>query len=222
MENKKNLKADVNRKSHSLLWIGLAFALSAVLVAFEYRTTTYEEFVAGQIDLDFLEEEIIPISRIKSPPPPPPPKKQIIDTYEIVDEPVEPDVIPEFVDPKLVPPDEIIYIAPEVEIIDEEKIWVSVEVLPEFPGGEEGFFNYLKNEIKYPKEAKQSGVSGKVYVRFVVGKNGEIIEAQVLHGPGYGLNDEALRVIQAMPAWSPGIQNGHPVKVEFKIPINFR
>lgn len=222
MEIKKNPQADMNRKSLGLHWIGLVFAFSVVLVAFEYRTTTYEEFVAGQIDLDFMEEEIIPVSRIKATPPPPPPKKQIIEVFEIVDEPEEPEEIPEFIDPELLLPEEIHYIEPAVEVIDEEKVWTRVEIFPKFPGGQEAFFEYLRDEIKYPKEAKRAGVSGRVYVRFVVGKNGEILEAEVLNGPGYGLNDEALRVIRSMPAWSPGIQNGNAVKVEFKIPIVFR
>jgi protein TonB len=221
MELKKNPLANVEHKKPVLYWVGLLFACSVVLVAFEWRTTTYEEFVAGNLDIDFIEEEIIPVSRMKAPPPPPPPPV-IHETFELVEELTETIEPVEWYEPEPLEPEEIHELEPVTEIIDEEKVWTVVEEYPEFPGGKEMFYQFLQDNIKYPAEAKRAGVSGKVYLRFVIGKDGQIIEAEVLDGPGYGLNEEALRVFGLMPAWSPGIQNGHPVKVEFTFPINFR
>ena len=93
--------------------------------------------------------------------------------------------------------------------------------MPQFPGGEAKMFVYLARYIKYPQAAKEAKISGKVYVQFVVEKNGSISEAKVIRGLGSGCDQEALRVVRRMPIWVPGEQRGKKVRVKYVLPINF-
>jgi protein TonB len=94
--------------------------------------------------------------------------------------------------------------------------------MPEFVGGQEAFFQYLSESIDYPQMAKEAGVEGKVYVQFVVEKDGSITDVKVIRGAQKQLDQEALRVIEEMDNWIPGSQNGKKVRVLFTIPINFK
>ena len=96
-----------------------------------------------------------------------------------------------------------------------------VEEMPEFPGGEEAFINYLAQNIIYPRMALDSHVEGIVYVSFVIGFDGDAEEVAILSGIGSGCDQEAIRVIDEMPHWKPGKQRGKPARVIFQIPINF-
>lgn len=98
----------------------------------------------------------------------------------------------------------------------EPRVWS--EVMPAYKGD---MYAFLSRNIRYPAAAKHSGISGKVLIRFVVNEDGKIYGAKVLRGIGGGCDEEALRVVNAMPAWSPGMQNGNPVKVYFTLPISF-
>lgn len=96
-----------------------------------------------------------------------------------------------------------------------------VEQMPEFPGGEAALQRYLKNSIKYPNIAMENGIQGKVYVGFVVERNGSISNVRIARGVDASIDKEAMRVIRLMPKWIPGKQNGEPVRVSFTAPINF-
>lgn len=96
-----------------------------------------------------------------------------------------------------------------------------VEQNPEYPGGEEARTRFLQKNIKYPHMAKESGIQGVVYVTFVVSKTGQISNVKVIRGIGGGCDEEAVRVIQLMPNWIPGRQNGKPVPVWFNFPLKF-
>ena len=93
--------------------------------------------------------------------------------------------------------------------------------MPSFPDGTEAMYRYIYSSIKYPAEAKAKGISGQVIVQFVVSKEGEIQKAKVVRGLVGGLNEEALRIVNSMPTWSPGLHNGRPVPVTFTLPIKF-
>ena len=93
--------------------------------------------------------------------------------------------------------------------------------MPEFLGGDEKLFEYLANNITYPKEAKEKGIQGKVYVQFIVEKDGSISDVKVIKGIGDGCDKEALRAINEMPRWKPGTQKGKPVRVRYNLPINY-
>lgn len=98
---------------------------------------------------------------------------------------------------------------------------IDLEQLPEFPGGEDELMKYLSNAIKYPERAVRENAQGKVVVGFVVNKDGEIEELKVKRSLGFGCDDEALRVIKAMPKWKPGKFNGRNVNVYYDLPIQF-
>ena len=103
---------------------------------------------------------------------------------------------------------------------DAGKIFTVVEEMPSFPGGEAKLFEYL-SKIKYPAIARENGISGRVYVTFVVDKDGKIKDAKLLRGIGGGCDEEALRVVKSMPDWKPGRQNGRNVTVQYNLSVNF-
>lgn len=104
---------------------------------------------------------------------------------------------------------------------DEGKVFTVVEEMPSFPGGDEKLFEYIQKNVKYPAIARENGISGRVYITFVVDKDGKIKEAKVLRGVGGGCDEEALRVVRSMPQWKAGRQNGRAVQVQYNLPVNF-
>jgi len=96
------------------------------------------------------------------------------------------------------------------------------EVAPQFPGGEQGLINYITDNLKYPKKARRKGIQGKVFVTFVIEKDGSLSTINVAKGVHPLLDEEAVRLVKNMPAWKPGWANGQPVKVRFTLPLNFK
>lgn len=97
-----------------------------------------------------------------------------------------------------------------------------VEVMPQFPGGQIAMLKYIMENIKYPKQAMKEGIQGRVTVRFIVEKDGSISDVKPILSVHPLLNKEAVRVVESMPKWSPGKQNGKPVRVRFNIPVMFK
>jgi len=218
----KTKKADLESKKLIFFEIGIIIALLMVLFAFEYKS--YESFGYENIRRDFIDtpEEIIPITEQKVKPPPPPPPKQVTkitiveDDVEVEDEieiDVEADDDTEM--EEYIPPED------DDEEIDEAEIFTVVEAMPEFPGGMAKLMGYLGNNIKYPPLAKESGIQGRVFINFVVEPNGTISHVKVLRGIGGGCDEEAIRVVNSMPKWKPGMQRGKPVRVSFNLPVKF-
>lgn len=105
----------------------------------------------------------------------------------------------------------------------EELIFHLVEAMPEFPGGPDSLMRFIQANLRYPESARSLGIEGKVYVQFVVGKDGNIWKDKIKILRGIPeLNEEAIHVIQLMPAWIPGTQRGKPQNVFYTLPINFR
>lgn len=102
------------------------------------------------------------------------------------------------------------------------EIFTIVESKPEFQGGTDGFYKYVMNEMRYPLEARQKGVEGRVDVEFVVDKDGSLSDVKVINGIGAGCDTEAVRVVQNAPAFKPGTQNGRAVRVRMVVPIIFK
>lgn len=117
------------------------------------------------------------------------------------------------------PPKEVAVV--KVEEPKEEQIFVGVEQSPEYPGGDKAMYRFLSDKIRYPAAASRANVSGRVTVQFVVEKDGSIGAVKVLKGIGFGCDEEAVRVIKAMPKWNPGKQNGRAVRVYYTIPVMF-
>jgi len=103
----------------------------------------------------------------------------------------------------------------------EQKIFTAVEAEPSFPGGIEMFYRFLQYNIRYPAKAFEDKIQGKVFISFVVEKDGSLTDIKVLRGIGGGCDEEAVRVMKTSPKWRPGIQNGRPVRVQYTMPISF-
>ena len=220
MEEKKSPDANLEKKKGAYFAVGLMMSLALILGLFELKSFDIVATDLGQLHLDLLEEEVIPISQQAPPPPPPPPAPttqiQIVED----DEEIEEELVIE--DMEVDEETEIeVEIYEEEEEVVEEEIFTIVEKMPEFPGGTEKLFKYLGQNIEYPPMAKDAGIKGKVYVTFVVDKDGSITDVKVLRGIGGGCDEEAIRVVKGMPKWNPGKQRGKSVRVQYNLPINF-
>lgn len=105
--------------------------------------------------------------------------------------------------------------------LPKEEIYEFVDTEPEFPGGEQNMYQYIINNIKYPETAKENNIQGRVYVKFVVTKDGNITDVEIARSVESSIDAEAIRVIKSMPKWKPGTQRGKPVNVRFTLPIKF-
>lgn len=130
-------------------------------------------------------------------PPPPPPAKQ---------------------DRKTPPPPP----PPPVKEVNEDPVFMVVEKMPEFPGGQDALFKFLRDNIKYPVKAQEQAIQGRVICQFVIDRDGKITDIEVLRSVDPLLDAEAIRVIEAMPKWTPGTQRGEAVRVRYTMPINFK
>jgi len=219
MELKKSPETNLENQKSSFMVLGYVAALAFILVAFEY--TSYEERVVqmANLELDIMEDEIIPVSIQQPPPPPPPPAPAT--QIEIVDDEEEIDDELEIFDLEIDETSVVEFVEMPEETAEEEQIFTVVEDMPQFPGGEAALFKYLGENMKYPAMAKDAGVSGVVFVTFVVGKSGQVSNVEILRGIGAGCDEEAIRVVQNMPKWSPGKQRGKEVTVQYNLPIRF-
>ena len=103
-----------------------------------------------------------------------------------------------------------------------DKVYEKVEVMPEFPGGEQAMMDFVGKNVQYPKEAMEKEISGRVLVGFIVEKDGSIADVKVVKGIGGGCDEEAVRVVKAMPKWKPGKDKGKPVRVSYVMPFTFK
>ena len=217
MEPKKHPQSDLEKRKGLFMQIGMVAALAIVWIALEWRSYEKSDYDLGNLMMEDIEEEIIPITEqeIKPPPPPPPPEELIIvEDEEELEEELE-------VEDMEVDEDTEIEEIEEEEEFDEQQIFTIVEQMPSFPGGEAELFKYLQQNIKYPPMAKESGISGTVHVTFVIDQQGNITDAKVIRGIGGGCDKEALRVVKNMPKWSAGKQRGKPVRVQYNLPVRF-
>jgi len=213
MISKKNPKISLENKKAMFFQIGLTITLIVVLIAFEWKSYDKSNYNLGDLNLDDMEEEIIPITRQEvKPPPPPPPPPEII---EIVEDEVEIEKELEIEETET-DEDEIV----EIEE-DDEEFFMVVENMPEFPGGDLGLMKFIQKNVKYPAIAKEYNITGKVYVSFIVDKLGKVTNVKIVRGVDKNLDAEALRVVSLLPKYKPGKQRGKSVRVMFTIPINF-
>ncbi len=222
MEPKKNPKVDLTRKSGMLMNIGLCVSLLSVIVAFEWKT--YDE--SGILDLGQVQDDFEDIMEIPptEQPPPPPPKIQLPEIIEVPDEEeIEEEIEVELdveVTEETVIEDIVFEEAPEEEVVEE--VFTIVEDQPEFPGGMAAFYKYVGDNMDYPSQARRMGIEGRVYVQFVVDKDGTVTEVTAVKGIGAGCDEEAERVLRQAPKFKPGKQRGRAVKVRMVLPIIFK
>lgn len=221
MEPKKNPKIDLARKSTLFLNIGLCGSLLLTILAFEWRS--YDD--SGLLDLGSVEddfEDILEIPPTEQPPPPPPKIKlpEIIEVpdEEEIEEEIEVELDVEVTEETVV--EEIVFEeAPEEENVDE--IFTIVEESASFPGGISAFYAYLKKTMKYPRQAQRMGIEGRVFVEFVVERDGTLTDIHVIKGIGAGCDEEAVRVLKNSPKWKPGKQRGRAVRQKMIQNIRF-
>ena len=103
-----------------------------------------------------------------------------------------------------------------------DKVLEKVEDMPEFPGGEQAMMDFVGKNVQYPKEAMEKEISGRVLVGCIVEKDGSVNEVKIVRGIGGGCDEEAVRVVKAMPKWKPGKEKGKPVRVSYMMPIFFK
>ena len=224
MELKKSPKADLENKRNIFVQLGLVITLGITLFAFEWTTKVEQVSSLGSVAEQEVEDEIIPITRqeeVKPPPPPPPPK--VVEVLNIVDDNTEIDDELEIEDTEA-DKETVIDMTPVVRQEEEEEeaeVFFIVEEMPEFPGGELALRKFIAQSIKYPVIAQENGIQGKVYVNFVVDKDGSVTAAKIARGVDQSLDKEALRVVNNLPKWKPGKQRGKAVKVSYTVPINF-
>ena len=232
MEQKKNPKADLESYRGLFILVGLVFALVVSIVAIEWKT--YEKKTAGLGEMEKAEtdDEVIPITQrnIKPPPPPPPPPEQI----EVVEDDVELEEELDIASSETDETEEVEFIEMEEETSDEVLNFAVVESVPVFPGCEDKktnaekkacfekqIFKYVNNNFEFPDIAREMGLSGRIYVNFVIEKDGSISNAEVVRGVDENtLDKEALRVVRNLPEMKPAKQRGKPVRMSFTLPIN--
>ena len=232
MQPKKNPKADLNKDRNLYFVIGLTLVLGVTWGAIEYKT--YEK-VFDLAALDMLEDddEDIPITeqlKTPPPPPPPPPAPEVIEVVEDEEE-VEETVI----ESTETDQDEIIIeeIEVEEEFDDIDVPFAVIEDVPIFPGCEsvskserrncfqDKINQHIRRNFRYPEIAQEMGIQGRVYVNFIIAKDGSITNIR-MRGPDKNLENEAQRIISRLPQMTPGKQRGRAVRVPFSIPITFR
>ncbi len=225
MELKKTPKADLENKRNIFVQFGLVISLGIVLTAFNINDRVKTVDTLGELMETEIEEEVIPITRqeeVKPPPPPPPPK--VVEVLTIVDDDVE--LEEEFVFESLDDDEDLIIDAmPVIEEENEEEaneVFVIVEEMPQFPGGDLALRQWIASNIKYPVIAAENGIQGRVFVQFVVNTDGSITDVRVARGVDPSLDQEAIRVVRTLPEWKPGKQRGKPVRVSYTVPINFQ
>lgn len=225
MQQKKSPKASLEDKKFTYVLVGLVFVLSVCYVAFEWTEKDVTKYEIADMDMNFEEEiDIQQTTQETTPPPPPPPAPQEVEVLNVVEDDVETETIEiNTEDQKDV---EVVIQAPveaPVEEEEEEVIFVVVESMPEFPGGQQQLFKYINENVKYPVIAQENGIQGRAICQFVVNKDGSIVDVVVVRTSGdASLDKEAMRVIKSMPKWTPGKQRGKPVRVKYTVPINFR
>ncbi len=225
MEVKKSPKADLENKRGLFLEIGLALTLLFVFAAFEWRVDSAEATGLAEEQEQVVEEEIIPVTRTEptKPPPPPPPAPKIADVLDIVDneEDIEDELEIEDSEADQDEEVEIQDVEEEEEEDDDNTIFVKVEHMPVFSGGD--LQPWLAKHTEYPAVAQENGITGRVYVSFVVNKKGKVENVKVVRSGGdSSLDKEAVRVVKSMPSWKPGKQRDKAVKVTYTVPINFQ
>ncbi|WP_421873610.1 TonB family protein [Marinoscillum sp.] len=224
MEPKKNIRYDLERKSPLFYSIGLVVALICVTAAFEWKAA-YEPIELPTIKEEFPESYIVPLTAIRDPEPPKPEAIKPIEKPSLqppifVDE--APDSKPQ---PKSeipdIPFDDVM--APPPPAPDPDPgVFIVVESMPKFPGGDKAFYQFISDHLKYPKEARRHGVEGRVILQFIIDETGKATDIKVLKGIGFGCDQEAIRVLEKLPLYEPGKQRGRAVKVKQTLPIVFK
>ncbi len=222
MEAKKPEKADLSKKSALFFSFGLLATMALVLMAFEWKS--YEDSL---IDLQGKNTNIFEEMLEVPPTEQPPPAAPIIQQPQIVEVPDEEEIKEDLnlkFDVEVTEETKVeeVVVAPVEEKENVDEVFSVVEESAEPKGGMPAFYKYVGEKIKYPAQARRMGVEGRVFVQFVVNRDGTIVEVTAIKGIGAGCDEEAVRIVQSAPAWKPGKQRGKAVRQKMVIPIIFK
>ena len=224
MQVKKSERASLEKDKLIYVLMGFVFVLSLCYVALEWTEREVTKYEVTDTEFQFEEEIEIQQTSQETPPPPPPPAVQEVEVLNVVEDNVETESIE--VNTEDDKETEVVIAAPveaPVEEEEEEVVFVVVEKMPEFPGGQQALFKYLSENVNYPVIAQENGIQGRVICQFVVNRDGSIVDVEVVRSGGDpSLDKEAVRVIKSMPKWKPGQQRGKPVRVKYTVPVNFK
>ena len=235
MKPKKNEKVDLSKNSSLYFVIGLALILLISWQAIEWKTYDKSLYGYEALNVEDEDDEEIPITeQLKTPPPPPPPPPPAPEVNEVVED--EEEVEETVIESTETNEDEIVEVE-EVEIEEElddvDVPFAVIEDVPIFPGCErvkkserrdcfqEQMNKHIRKNFRYPEIAQEMGIQGRVYVNFIISKDGSITNIR-MRGPDKNLEKEAERIISKLPKMTPGKQRGRAVRVPFSIPIVFR
>ena len=231
MQPKKNPKVDLNKNSSLYFAIGLALVLFIIWRGIEWKSYDKSAYLYESLNVVDDDDEDIPITeQIKTPPPPPPPPAP--EVIEVVED--EEEIEETVIESTETDQEEIV----EVEVLEEEFEDVDVpfaiiEDVPIYPGCEnvpkskrrdcfqEQINKHIRRNFRYPEIAQEMGIQGRVFVSFIISKDGTISNIRK-RGPDKNLEREAERIISKLPKMTPGKQRGRAVRVPFSIPITFR
>ena len=235
MQPKKNHKADLRKNSSLYFVIGLSVILFISWQAIEWKTYDKNQYNYESLNVEDDDDEEIPITeQLKTPPPPPPQPPPAPEVIEIVQD--EEEVEETVIESSETSNDEIIEVD-DVDIEEEDEDinipFAIIEDVPIFPGCEkvskdkrrdcfqDQMNKHIKRNFQYPEIAQEMGIQGRVYVSFIIDKDGSINNI-TMRGPDQNLEKEAQRIISKLPQMIPGKQRGRAVRVPFSIPITFR
>jgi protein TonB len=228
MELKKKPELEINYYRKMFLMVGLIVSLGFALIVLEHQTPEELEKIklADLVDSEVVEEVDIPQTQQELPP-------AVVQQPEIVEVPNEKQLVQDIeINLDIDMNQEIKLTSPIIQkeaatasvVEDEakEEVFIIVEDQPKFEGGLDAFYKFVSDNLEYPKQAKFSGIEGKVFLQFIVEKDGSLGDIQVIKGIGGGCDEEAVRVVKASPKWQAGKQRGRPVKVKMSLPIFFK
>jgi len=235
MQPKKNHKAELRKNSSLYFVIGLSVILFISWQAIEWKTYDKNQYDYESLNVEDDDDEEIPITeQLKTPPPPPPPPPPAPEVIEIVQD--EEEVEETVIESTETSNDEIIEVD-DVDIEEEDEDinipFAIIEDVPIFPGCEkvskdkrrdcfqDQMNKHIKRNFRYPEIAQEMGIQRRVYVSFIIDKDGSINNI-TMRGPDQNLEKEAQRIISKLPQMIPGKQRGRAVRVPFSIPITFR
>ncbi len=230
MKNRKADSVNPENKKTTFFLIGLVVTLALVLFAFELKQYERSLMDLGTLDME-VEDEIIPITqRQQQPPPPPPPAPP--EVIQIVENDMEIEEV-EFESTEMEESEEIEFVEEVEEETDEIFNFAVVENKPVYPGCEkyateeerfqcfqQSIMKHIAKNFNFPEMARQMGIQGRVFVNFVIEKDGGISNVTIARGVDPLLDEEAIRVVKGLPKFKPAKQRGKPVRMQYTVPIN--
>jgi len=226
MEPKKTEKANLENKKSLFLQAGLIIALIVCIVALEWTSGQRRDSAFDGMSEEAIEEEQIPVTEETPPEEIPPPEVTVTDLFEIVEDDVVIENEVKFEDDETSEDKVVEIYAPVLQAEEEEveeEIFVIVEDMPKFRGGDiNKCREWVQKRVRYPELASENGIQGRVFITFVVETNGNVSNVTVTRSVDALLDDAAREAVAASPKWEPGMQRGRPVRVRYSIPIIFQ